>query len=152
MSKATHPHEENTLCPVCGTYNNRSVTVDGVVVNASGEILLIKRALDPYKAYWALPGGFLDWGETTEEAVIREVKEETGLIATAVMLLGVYSDPGRHPEQTVAVSYLVDAPGKPKAGDDAADCKFFSPDKLPDRLAFDHQKIISDYQKSLRKK
>ena len=120
------------------------LTVDGVVIK-NKKILLIRRKNDPFKGKWALPGGFVDYGERVEDAVVREVKEETGLETTIEKLLGIYSDPGRDPRgHTVSIVYLLSfKEGTAKGGDDALEAKFFDLDDLPP-LAFDHEKIIKD--------
>ncbi len=112
---------------------------------------MIKRGIDPFKGYWALPGGYLEWDESLEEAVKREVKEETGLEVSSLQLIGVYSLPGRHPKQVVNISYLVEAEGKLLPGDDAVRVKWFDTQDLPERLAFDHKKIINDGIKLLKR-
>lgn len=131
----------------CGKYHNRAVSIDALI-RKEGKILLVKRGFGPYKGYWALPGGHLDYDETIEDAVRREVKEETDLDVTSLFLLGVYSSPSRHPMQTVAIAYEVEITGEAKYGSDAVDLKYFSLDQLPDNLAFDHKKIIQDYRKN----
>ena len=87
----------------------------------------------------------MDFDETLEQSTVREVKEETGLTVTKLTLFGIYSDPGRHPRQTIAVAYKAEVKGNPKAGDDAVDLAWFFPDQLPPKLAFDHNKILKDY-------
>ncbi len=120
-----------------------SIAVDGVLIK-NGKILLIKRKNEPFKGKWALPGGFVEYGERVEDAVLREFQEEVGIKAKIKKLLGVYSDPKRDPRgHVISVVFLLEAEGEPKAGDDAADAKFFSLDELPP-LAFDHEKIIKD--------
>lgn len=110
-------------------------------------IVLIERANPPYG--WAIPGGFVDVGETTEAAVVRELKEETGLDIVLTGLLGVYSDPKRDPRgHTVGIVYTATAKGEPIAGDDAKNVQLFSLDDLPSTLAFDHAKILEDYLKN----
>ena len=131
-------------CPHCGEYKNRAISIDALI-EKEGKILLIKRGRDPYKGFWAIPGGHVDFDETMEMAVIREVKEETGLVVSKLSPLGIYSDPDRHPKQVIAVAYKVETTGEPEAGDDAEEFAWFSPDKLPPNLAFDHKKIISDF-------
>ena len=138
--------QKNTKCPVCGNYKNRDVSNDAII-EIDGNILLIKRGKDPYKDFWALPGGHVEFDETVEESVAREVKEETGLDVISLKLFGVYSNPERHPKQTVAVAYLVKTKGEIIAGDDASDFKLFSKDEIPDILAFDHKEILDDYLK-----
>ncbi|MGD2246969.1 MAG: NUDIX hydrolase [Candidatus Methanofastidiosia archaeon] len=120
------------------------LTVDGVIVE-EGKILLIERGNEPYKGLWALPGGFVEYGETTEKAVVREVKEETGLLCNIKKLVGVYSDPERDPRgHTVSIVYmLTGGTGDISAGDDAVKARWFPVDKLPE-VAFDHSIIIKD--------
>ncbi len=123
---------------------NPRLTVDGVVI-ADARLLLIRRGRPPFKDTWALPGGFVEYGETVETAVQREVKEETGLTTSILQLVGVYSAPDRDPRgHTVSVAFLLDVEsGSAAGGDDAAEARWFPFDELPD-LAFDHAKIIND--------
>jgi mutator protein MutT len=130
-------------CPECGHYNNRGTTVDAVIIS-DNRILLIKRGRDPFKNYWALPGGYIDWNETAEEAVAREVKEEVGLTVLSTQLIGVYSSPDRHPQQAINIAFSVTVSGEAKAGDDAREFKWIPIDELPEELAFDHKKIIHE--------
>lgn len=107
-------------------------------------IVLIKRRHPPHG--WALPGGFVDVGETVEQAAVREAREETALEVRLKALLGVYSDPARDPRgHSVSVVYVAEAHGTPRAQDDAAETRAFSPQALPE-LAFDHARILSDYR------
>ncbi|OGG16058.1 hypothetical protein A3D77_01960 [Candidatus Gottesmanbacteria bacterium RIFCSPHIGHO2_02_FULL_39_11] len=138
----------NKPCPVCGRYLNRAMSVDALVVK-DGKVLLILRGEDPYKGYWAIPGGHLDFDETLEDAALRELKEETNLKGSQTQLLGTYSNPKRHPKQTAAATFIIlDPQGEEKPGDDAKECKYFPLDKLPENLAFDHREIIDDYKHS----
>jgi 8-oxo-dGTP diphosphatase len=119
------------------------LTVDAVILEQGG-VYLIKRKNDPFKGMWALPGGFVEYGETVEHAVEREVKEETGLHVKITNLVGVFSDPKRDPRgHTVSVVFLAEPHGMPKAGSDAKDIKRFALSQLP-HLAFDHEKIIHE--------
>jgi 8-oxo-dGTP diphosphatase len=123
------------------------LTVDVVIEHPSGDgrVLLIERRNEP--AGWALPGGFVDVGETVEQAAIREAREETGLDVELRHLLGVYSDPARDPRgHTVSVVFVARADGTPAASDDAKDVQWADPGHPPGRLAFDHGQILSDYQ------
>ncbi|DAC72684.1 MAG TPA: ADP-ribose pyrophosphatase [Thermoplasmata archaeon] len=121
-----------------------ALTVDGILFERSS-VLLVQRKHEPFQGAWALPGGFVEYGERTEEAVVREVFEETGLKTKIRSLLGVYSDPHRDPRgHTVTVAYLMDrVGGELNAGDDASSAKFFKPNELP-TLAFDHAIIVKD--------
>jgi 8-oxo-dGTP diphosphatase len=121
-----------------------ALTVDGVLIQDS-TVLLIQRKNEPFQGSWALPGGFVEYGETTERAVAREFLEETGLIVRILKMIGVYSDPHRDPRgHTVTVAYLVERiDGTLMAGDDARTAKFFKKEELPD-LAFDHAVIVKD--------
>jgi len=107
--------------------------------------VLIERANPPYG--WAIPGGFVDIGETIEHAAIREAKEETSLCVRLTALLGIYSNPARDPRNhTVTAVYIAQAHGSPIAADDAKHCGIFTFDTLPDQLAFDHAQVIADYR------
>ena len=123
------------------------ITVDGLIVK-NKTILLVERKYPPYEGKWALPGGFVEYKETVEDAVIRELFEETSLKTKIEYLLGVYSKPDRDPRgHTISVVYKLNiVNGDLKSGDDAKDAKFFDFDRLPE-LAFDHADIISDYLK-----
>ena len=126
------------------SYKNPSITADGILLKDK-QILLIQRKNDPFKGKWALPGGFVEYGEKTEDTVVREVFEETGLKTKIRGLVGVYSDPKRDPRgHTITVAYVLEITGGTlKAGDDASDVKFFNVNKLP-TLSFDHEIIIND--------
>ena len=121
------------------------LTVDAIIQHNDGGIVLVKRGHDPFKGKWALPGGFVEVGETCERACLREVKEETGLAVKIVCLMGVYSDPKRDPRgHTVSVIYVCETVGgELKGGDDAELAKSFN-DMENMEFAFDHAKILSD--------
>ena len=139
------------ICPNCGerlsASKNPALTVDVIIETVSEDvdsIILIKRKNPPYG--WAIPGGFVDYGESVEHAAIREAKEETNLDITLIKLLGVYSDPQRDPRgHTVSVVYIVKGRGQAKADDDAVELGYYTQKNLPDDLVFDHKRIISDY-------
>jgi 8-oxo-dGTP diphosphatase len=134
-------------------YRPRPTVVDGVVLrkviktssDVEGEVLLIRRAKDPEMGKWAVPGGFVNWDETADEAVAREVREEAGIDVRPLKITGVYSSPSRDPtRQTVAVVFLCEfRGGELRGGDDAAEAKWWPLYGLPE-LAFDHKKIIKD--------
>ncbi|MFQ5865470.1 MAG: NUDIX domain-containing protein [bacterium] len=142
-------------CPHCGKsierFRNPALTVD-IIIEAQkrpGEkgIVLIQRKNFPFG--WAIPGGFVDYGESLETAAVREAKEETSLDVTLKRVLGVYSDPQRDPRgHTVSVVYIAESHGQPAAGDDASELRIFTKMDLPGNLAFDHREILEDYFQS----
>jgi len=119
------------------------LTVDAII-ETEGGIVLIKRKNPP--PGWAIPGGFVDYGETLEEAVCREMKEETGLDVSLVRQFHTYSDPERDPRHhTVTTLFIATATGRPVAGDDAKEAEIFTRDNLPEDIAFDHRQVLEDY-------
>ncbi len=137
-------------CPSCKEpvlfYKNPTPTVDIVIFSPPEKIVLIERKNFPFG--WALPGGFIDYGERAEHAAVREAKEETGLDVELTGLVGVYSNPDRDPRShTLSVVYMAYALNiqSLRAGDDAQNAALFSWNDLP-QLAFDHVKIISDFR------
>lgn len=131
-----------------GDYPRPMLTADVVVLCAGvpPRLLLIQRRNPPFAGSWALPGGFVDAGERVADAAPRELREETGLQANALELLGVYDTPGRDPRGwTVSVVYLVHLENEAAlvGGDDARDARWFRADALPG-LAFDHAAIVAD--------
>jgi ADP-ribose pyrophosphatase YjhB (NUDIX family) len=139
--------KDRILCPHCGKevlrYKNPFPTVD-IIIETEGGIVLIQRKNPPYG--WALPGGFVDYGESLEKAAVREAKEETSLDIELVSQLGAYSDPARDPRfHTISVVFTAKAEGQAHASDDAVDIGIFTRDTLPDVLAFDHDRILEDY-------
>jgi len=127
-----------------------TLTVDAVIPYQGKKIVVIRRKNEPFKGYYALPGGIVEYGETVEEAVLREVKEETGLDVEIHKLVGVYSDPRRDPRgHFVSICFItIPIGGELKAGSDAKDIALFSLDNIP-KLAFDHNKMIEDAKKYL---
>lgn len=121
------------------------LTVDAVILDPSAGVVLIRRGLEPFAGRWALPGGFVETGESVAAACIREVGEETGLEVEPVQLVGVYSEPGRDPRgHTVSVVFLCRVTGGLLAGgDDAAEARWFASLAGID-LAFDHAQILAD--------
>jgi 8-oxo-dGTP diphosphatase len=128
-------------------YKNPIPTVDAIIQKSSS-ILLVKRKKDPYKNQFALPGGFVNEGETIEEAIEREVYEETSLEVHPIDILGVYSDPTRDPRghMMTVVFIVLMIRGTPTAGDDAKEISWIPIEKLNDfKIAFDHKLVIHDY-------
>ena len=139
-------------CPKCGTtvsvYRNPLLTVDIIIEITGKGIILIERKNPPYG--WAIPGGFVDYGESLEKAALREALEETGLVVKGLRQFRAYSDPDRDPRHhTVSVVFAGVGEGVPKAADDAKTVEIFALDKLPAKLAFDHARILSDYSEWL---
>ena len=129
------------------TYRNPTPTVDVVIAVGDG-IVLIRRRNEPVG--WALPGGFVDEGETVEAAAIREAMEETGLEITLQQLLYVYSNPARdRRKHTLSVVFTATARGVPRGMDDAAEARVFSLNELPEPIVFDHAQMVRDYQRLL---
>ena len=151
--------KDQLLCPHCGKtvekYRNPVPTVDIIIEMASGRyesvsqrekdgIVLIERKNPPFG--WALPGGFVDYGESLESAALREALEETSLEVELRYQLGTYSDPARDPRHhTISVVFVASATGEPRAADDAKEVGIFGRNSLPQQLAFDHGKILQDY-------
>ncbi len=138
-------------CPSCSSivkqYRNPFPTVD-IIIEMRNGIVLIERKHEPFG--WALPGGFVDYGESLEAAAVREAFEETSLEISDIRLLGCYSDPGRDQRMhTISTVYIAKAHGTPRAADDAVNCAVYKLNSLPGRLCFDHDKIIADYAKTL---
>ena len=131
-------------------YRNPVPTVD-IIIEIGNKIVLIERKHEPFG--WAIPGGFVDYGECLEDAARREAKEETSLDVNLKFLLGVYSSPKRDPRRhTVSAVYVATAKGKPEAADDAKNLGLFALNALPPTMAFDHAEILSDYRRYKKKK
>ena len=146
LGEGTMSYRELT-CPACGAkvreYRNPFPTVDVIIELAAG-IVLIERKNEPFG--WALPGGFVDYGESVEEAAIREAREETSLAISNLRLVGCYSDPLRDPRHhTISIVFAAEGHGTPRAGDDAAGLGIFPTHAVPSPLCFDHGKILADY-------
>ena len=145
---------DKLICDVCGhavrTFRNPVPTVDVVIACPGAGVVLIERRNAP--SGWALPGGFVDVGETVEDAARREALEETGLRVELTGLLGVYSDPKRDVRRhTISVVFTAQALDLSllNAGDDASAARIFPLGKLPWPLAFDHARIVGDYARML---
>jgi ADP-ribose pyrophosphatase YjhB (NUDIX family) len=139
-------------CPRCGAtlteYRNPTPTVD-IIIECKGKngkqgVVLIERRNPP--PGWALPGGYVDYGESLEEAAMREAREETGLKVRLVRQFHSYSAPGRDPRQhNISTVFIATAQGVPEAADDAKKAGVFAPEELPVQIAFDHRQILQDY-------
>jgi 8-oxo-dGTP diphosphatase len=134
-------------------YPRALVTVDAIIIDSEtkSKILLIKRGNEPFKNFWALPGGFIEMQETLEQSVIRETEEETSLTGIAFKQFKAFGNPGRDPRDRniVVVFYgFCNKPELARAGDDAKEHKWFELKNLPN-LAFDHELIIQDFFKSV---
>ena len=135
-------------------YKIPSVTADIFIFDENLNFILIKRKNNPFKDYWALPGGFVEYGESVETAAIREAKEETSIDVELMGLVNVYSEPDRDPRgHTITVAFTAKGNfSDRKADDDASDIAIFSAEKLDEiKLAFDHEKIINDCLKMAKK-
>ena len=130
-----------------------ALTVDCVVLDRQQRLLVVRRGNPPFKGMYALPGGFVDIGETAEDACRRELLEETGVRAGKLQLLGVYSDPKRDPRgHTCSVAFLTRIQrASAKAGDDAAAVEWIENWSRAD-MAFDHARMVADAKRMLRKK
>lgn len=136
-----------------GNYKNPSLTADIFIFDDDLNFILIKRKNDPFKDYWALPGGFVEYGESVETAAIREAKEETSIDVELIDLVNVYSEPDRDPRRhTVTVAYIAKGDlNSKKADSDAKDIEIFTQEQLDKiDLAFDHEKIINDCLKKAK--
>jgi 8-oxo-dGTP diphosphatase len=137
-------------CPRCGyvaqRYRNPVPAVDIIIEYQDQGLVLIERANPPFG--WALPGGFVDYGESLEVAAQREAREETGLTVTLLGQFHTYSDPRRDPRQhTITTVYVAQGQGHPQAADDARRLAVFAPEHLPQVMAFDHRLILAEYRK-----
>jgi 8-oxo-dGTP diphosphatase len=137
-------------CPKCGYFfrrhRNPVPTVDIIIEIPDQGLVLIRRANPPLG--WALPGGYVDYGESLEDAARREAREETSLEVDLLGQLHTYSDPRRDPRQhNISTVFVAQAHGTPRAADDARSLEIFHPEALPPLLAFDHGQILADYRK-----
>jgi ADP-ribose pyrophosphatase YjhB (NUDIX family) len=135
-------------CPKCQNeieiYQNPIPTVDIIIECGTEEIVLIKRKNPPFG--WAIPGGFVDYGESLEEAAVREGKEETNLSIELIRQFHTYSDPDRDPRHhSFSTVYIAKGEGIPEAKDDALEIGVFTRLNLPEQIAFDHRTILEDY-------
>ena len=144
--------KETLTCPSCGCtiarYRNPFPTVDIIICDDSNQVVLIERRNEPLG--WALPGGFVDYGEALEAAAIREAREETGLELLNLKQFRAYSDMARDPRQhNISLVFTSLGHGILRAGDDAGNARWFPLEALPSPLCFDHAQILADYRKSV---
>lgn len=140
-----------TACPGCGREFPVRIapfpTVDILIRRLKGDreaVVLVRRRNPPHG--WAIPGGFIEYGESAEACAVREAEEETGLRVTLTGLLGVYSDPARDPRfHTISTVFTAEGKGEARADSDAAEIGVFAADELPADIAFDHRRILDDY-------
>jgi len=142
--------QQKLTCPKCGatikTYRNPFPTVD-IIIRLTDGIVLIERKNSPRG--WALPGGFVDYGESLEVAATREAKEETGLELAELKQFRAYSDPVRDPRQhNISFVFTATGSGTLAGGDDALKASVFPLDALPHPLCFDHNRILDDYRQA----
>ena len=141
-------HNLRKVCPVCGfvLYRNPAPAA-GVIIEKEGQILLVRRKYNPYKGDWCLPAGFIEYGESPEHCAVREVKEETNLEIKLTSLFRVYSGSDDPRVRAILIVYLGEIiNGEPSPGDDASETKFFSPENIPQNIAFQsHRQALKDY-------
>jgi 8-oxo-dGTP diphosphatase len=151
MMAETTPSQKNAvICPHCRQvvtpYRNPTPTVD-IIIRVGNQVVLIERKNAPLG--WALPGGFVDYGESLEQAAIREAAEETGLELAGLRQFRAYSAPDRDPRQhNISFVFIAEGRGQLRAGDDAAGAALFPLDALPMPLCFDHGQILADYKRA----
>jgi 8-oxo-dGTP diphosphatase len=131
--------EGRASCSSCGSvyYANSAPAVEGVL-ERDGKVLLSKRAIEPRRGYWDLPGGFLEEGEEPLDGLAREFREETGLVVLPREWLGTHLERYKH-YFVLGLTWLVEADGDPRPADDVEELAWFGPDELPDEMAFPHQ-------------
>jgi ADP-ribose pyrophosphatase YjhB (NUDIX family) len=152
LSRKQIENRKYLSCQKCGfIFWNNPKPATNVVILKDGKILLLKRATEPYKGYWCLPGGYIDYGETPEEAVIRETKEEAGLDIKIHGLVGVYmTDDPRCISIDVSFHGEVTS-GEVKLSDESSDFAFFSPEKISENIAFKDREAILDFKNNIMK-
>lgn len=158
LMAAEEPHGPQR-CAACGVEHFRnSKPCAGAVVVRNGRVLLVRRAIEPFKDHWDIPGGFLHEGEHPEDGVVHEVLEETGLRVRLGGLLGIYMDRygGDDADEWTLNIYYVAEPlddAEPRAADDAGEIAWFAPDTLPMEIAFNHgRQVLADWRARVGKR
>jgi ADP-ribose pyrophosphatase YjhB (NUDIX family) len=129
------------VCPACGwVYFARNATGAGLLLERDGKVLLIQRRHEPFRGWWMLPSGFVEYGDSAEQTVVREALEEIGLDVRVEGLFGVYFGADDPRDVAHLIVYRVQGEGEPHASDDAEACAFFSRDELPEQIAFSGQR------------
>lgn len=155
VMEKTYSYEAGDQFPYHYKYEHMGVTIDCIIFTYEDwqlKVLLVRRGGEPYKGEWAFPGGFLRMNETAEQGALRELREETALVPSALVQLGVFSDVDRDPrERVITIAwYALVKPSAVVGGDDADEAAWFPVDKLP-HLAFDHRKIFDAAMERLRR-
>jgi len=135
-------------CPACGFIHYRNpVPAAGVILSGRTGVLMVKRRYEPAAGAWCLPAGFMEWGETPERCAVRELEEETGIVARLVGLAGVYAGVDDPRARTLLILYAAERTGgRLKPGDDAIEARYFPWAKLPRNIAFaSHRRALADY-------
>lgn len=145
--------QKRLFCPKCGWvyYQNPLPSAAALVKSSKGEVLLVKRGIEPGKGQWALPSGFIEIDETPEQACLRELEEETQLKGEIVRLIGVYSQKSSLYKNVLVIGYEVKAGGQMTPGSDSLNADYFSPQKLPAIPFSSHREIIQDGLKTEKK-
>jgi 8-oxo-dGTP diphosphatase len=151
VAETTSNPKNAVICPHCHhvvtPYRNPTPTVD-IIIRVGRQVALIERKNAPFG--WALPGGFVDYGESLEQAAVREAAEETGLQLAELRQFRAYSAPDRDPRQhNISFVFIAEGRGQLRAGDDASGAALFPLDALPSPLCFDHGTILEDYKRTL---
>ena len=143
------PHDE-----FMKIWKKKPVAIADCVIIKGNKVLLVKRATPPFMGMWSVVGGMMEVGETIEQTAVREVREETGIKARVISLIGVYSGNKRDPRGTTISAAFLMRPLKfgGKTDGEISEMKFFNFDELPKKIAFDHHQIIGDALKLLRQK
>lgn len=146
LIKKTIEKRQRKVCSSCGwiAYDNPLPCTAAFVRNRQGEVLLVKRGVEPGKGKWGLPSGFMEIDETPEEACLRELEEETDLKGSIKRLIGVYAQDSLTYRRVIIIGYEVKAMGEPRPGSDSVEVRYFSPDDLPPIVFSSHRKLVEE--------